>query len=113
MKVLLVIIVSTLITSCSGLINSGAIVEAQNALNHQSYEETLDYIEIAESFGNLSEENAAKLHYLRTQALEKLERYEEAAYFLRHIIVQHADSAYAISSQQKLDELKKLYPSGV
>lgn len=106
MKAVLVLSVSTLLLGCGSVITGGAMVEAQHALSNKNYSEALENIDIAESFGNLSEANTAKLHYFRAQSLEGLGRLDEAAMGYRHVMAQHVHSLYAGLSQQRLDVLK-------
>jgi hypothetical protein len=89
------------------MIKSGAIIEAQNALNDYNYIDALDNIDIAESFGELSEGNSAKLHYIRAQSLEGLGRLEEALQSYRYIVKQHVSSRYVEPSQQRIDILNE------
>ncbi|MCG6202184.1 tetratricopeptide repeat protein [Psychromonas antarctica] len=105
MKIILMLAMSFLLISCTNMLQSGAIFEAQNSLNVNSYTEALDNINIAESFGDLSQENTAKLHYLRGQALEGLGRNEEAVHSYLYVVEQHSSSAYARRSKQRLDVL--------
>jgi hypothetical protein len=57
MKVVLVLSTTALLMGCGNMAKSGAIVEAQNALNNSNYAEALESTYIAESFGDLSEAN--------------------------------------------------------
>lgn len=97
--------VSLLLLGCGNMVKSGAIVEAQSALNKNNYNEALENIDIAETFGDPSEAINAKLHYLRAQALEGLGRLGEAVHSYRYVVEQHSSSAYAGPSQQRLDAL--------
>lgn len=103
LKTVLILAVSALLTGCGNMIKNGAMVEAQQALNSAAYADALESTDIAESFGDLSEEEMAKLHYLRAQALTGLGRQEEATATYQFIVDQHASSAYAELSRQKLD----------
>ena len=47
------------------------------------------------SFGDLSEADTAKLHYLRAQSLEGLDRREEAVLSYQYVVEEHGNSAYA------------------
>ncbi len=78
MKTLMILVTSTLLLGCSNMIVSGAIVEAQNALNDRDFSKALETTEIAESFGELPPAETAKLHYLRGRSLAGLGREEEA-----------------------------------
>jgi hypothetical protein len=108
MKVILMLSMAALLIGCSNLVKSGAIVEAQNALNNSNYAEALENTEIAESFGELSEADTAKLHYLRAQSLEGLGRQKEALMNYLYVVQQHGGSAYAGLSQQRFDTLNAL-----
>ena len=108
MKVILMLSMTALLMGCGNMVKSGAMVEAQNALNSNHYAEALENTDIAESFGDLSESDTAKLHYLRAQSLEGLDRQEEAALSYQYVVEQHGSSAYAGLSQQRLDALKAL-----
>jgi len=105
MKKILILSVSYLLMSCGNMIMSGAIVEAQNALNDYQYKDALENIAIAESFGELSKGNSAKLHYIRAQSLEGLGRLDEALQSYRYIVKQYVSSPYAEPSQQRIDIL--------
>lgn len=105
MKVILMLSTTALLMSCGNMVKSGAIVEAQNALNNSRYAESLENTYIAESFGDLSETNTAKLHYLRAQSLEGLGRLEEAVFSYQFVVEQHRSTAYARPAQQRLDAL--------
>lgn len=107
MRVILLLSMLASLIACSSFIKNGAIVEAQNALKQSKFEEALENIDIAESFGELSEANTAKLHYLRGQSLEGLEQKDEAAHSYRYVVENHAQSAYSGPSQQRLDAIKK------
>ena len=87
---------------CGNLVKNGAIVEAQNALNSGNYAEALENTNIAESFGELSESDTAKLHYLRAQSFEGLGRKDKAVSIYQYVVEQHGKSAYAGPSQQRL-----------
>ena len=108
MKIVLVLPMSFILLGCSNMVKSGAIVEAQNALNMNNYNEAMENIDIAESFGDLSEANTAKLLYLRARSLEGLGRHEEAVHIYQYVVKQHFRSAYAGPSQQRLDALIRL-----
>ena len=108
MKVLLILSMITLLLGCSNLVKNGAIIEAQNELDVNNYAEALENTNIAESFGDLSEAESAKLHYLRALSLEGLDRQEEAAFSYRYVLEQHGNSAYAGLAQEKLRELNKV-----
>ena len=108
MKIVLTLTITALLTGCGNMVKSGAIVEAQNALNISNYAKALENTDIAESFGDLSEADTAKLHYLRAQSLEGLNRREEALLTYQYVVEQHGNSAYAGLSQQRLDALKSL-----
>lgn len=105
MKTLTILATSTLLLGCSNMIKSGAIVEAQNALNDGDYSKALETVDIAESFGELSAAETAKLHYLRGRTLEGLGRQEEAVASYQYVVEQHKSSAYAGLSQKRLDVL--------
>ena len=109
MKIVLLLSISFLILGCSNIVKSGAIVEAQNAFDMSKYNEAIEHIDIAESFGELSEANTAKLQYLRAQSLEALGRQSEAIPIYQYVVEQHPRSAYTISSQQRLDALRILF----
>ena len=87
------------------MIKSGAIVEAQNAINDSDFSKALETTEIAEYFGELSLAETAKIHYLRGRSLEGLGRQEEAVASYQYVVEQHKNSAYAGLSQQRLDVL--------
>lgn len=105
MKFVLILTIASVLTGCGGLIKRGAMVEAQDALNEADYAEALESTDIAEAFGELSEAETAKLHYLRGQALQGLSRYEEAKTNYQYVVDQHPKSAYARASQQKMNTL--------
>ena len=88
------------------MIKSGAIVEAQDALNNNHYSDALESIDIAESFGELSKENSVKLNYIRAQSLEGLGRLKEAIQNYRYIAKHHVSSLYAELSLERLEALK-------
>ena len=106
MKILTTLTLTALLMGCANMVKSGAILEAQDALNNNEYAEALENTEIAESFGDLSEADTAKLHFLRAQSLEGLTRLEEAVLSYQYVVEQHGDSAYAGLSQQRLDVLE-------
>jgi hypothetical protein len=105
MKIVLLLSVISLLMSCSNMMKSGAIVEAQNALNDNHYTNALESIDIAESFGELSKGNSVKLNYIWAQSLDGLGRLGEAIQSYRYIVKHHASSLYAELSQQRLDAL--------
>jgi len=107
MKAGLILIVSFLLVGCGNLVKNGSMVEAQKALNSREYAEALENIDIAESFGELSSDEAAKLHYLRAQALEGLGRLGEAKASYRYVAERHGNSAYAEQALQKLHDLRE------
>lgn len=108
MKTVLIIVLTTLLAGCGNLIKNGALVETQDALNKGHYAEALENVEIAESFGELSEADTAKLHYMRAQSLEGLGRQQEAILDYRHVVNEYARSAYAGAARQRLDVLNGL-----
>jgi hypothetical protein len=65
LKTLIIWATSTLLLGCSNIVKSGAIVEAQNALNDRDFSKALETTEIAEPLGKLSPADTMKLHYLR------------------------------------------------
>ncbi|MEJ6120725.1 hypothetical protein MT390_02340 [Vibrio sp. 2-Bac 85] len=103
MKIVLLLCLSFLILGCSNIVMSGAIVEAQNAFNMNKYNKAIENIDIAESFGDLSEANVVKLQYLRAQSLDALGRQEEATLIYEYLVDQYPRSAYARSSLQRLN----------
>ncbi|MFK7857620.1 MAG: tol-pal system YbgF family protein [Granulosicoccus sp.] len=105
MKIPVALFLLISLAACGNLVKNGGIVEAQNALENSRYQEALEYTEIAESSGNLTPENKAKLHYLRAQAQEGLGRYTDALNNYRYVANQHSDSAYAQPSRRKIREL--------
>jgi hypothetical protein len=105
LKTLMILAISTVLLGCSNMIKSGAIVEAQYAINDGDYSKALETSVIAESFGKLSPADTAKLHYLRGRSLEGLGRKEEAVHSYQYVVEQHKNSAYAGLSQQRLDVL--------
>ena len=105
MRTVLMLFVSFLLLGCGNMVKSGAIVEAQRALNKKNYNEALENTDIAETFGDPSGEINAKLHYLRAQALEGLGRLGEAVHSYRYVVEQYSSSAYAGPSQQRLNAL--------
>lgn len=105
MKTTLILIVCALLTGCGNLVKNGAIVDAQQALNRSAYADVLENTDIAESFGDLSEAETAKLYYLRAQALAGLGRQEEANAHYQYVVNQHSSSAYAELSRQKLSAM--------
>lgn len=107
-KSVLTMTMATLLVGCGNMVKSGAIVEAQNALNNRDYAEALENTTIAESFGDLSDADTAKLHYLRAQSLEGLGRDEEAVLGYQYVVEQQGNSAYAGPSQRRLDALEAL-----
>lgn len=107
MKVTLMLTMTVLLTGCGNLVKSGAIVEAQNALNNSNYAKVLENTEIAESFGQLSKADTAKIHYLRAQSLEGLGRQEEAILGYQYVLEQHESSTYAVPSRRRLEVLVK------
>lgn len=102
MKTILMLSITVLLMGCGNLVKNGAIVEAQNALNSSHYAEALENTDIAESFGELSDSDTAKLHYLRAQSFEGLGRKDEAVFSYQYVVEQHGNSAYAGPSQQRL-----------
>ena len=104
-KTVLILFVSILLTSCGNLIKNGAIVEAQQALDRSAYADALESTDIAETFGDLSAVETARLYYLRAQALEGLGRQEDAIATYQYVIDQHGNSPYANLSRKKLDTL--------
>ena len=108
MKVFLMLSMTALLMGCGNMVKNGAMVEAQNALNSSDYTEALENTDIAESFGDLSDAETAKLHYLRAQSLEGLGRQADAALSYQYVVEQHGSSAYAGPSQQRLDALNAL-----
>ncbi len=108
MKPVLIIAVTTLLVGCGNLIKNGALVETQDALNKGHYAEALENAEIAESFGELSEADTARLHYMRAQSLEGLDRPQEAILGYRYVVNEHAKSAYAGAARQRLEALNGL-----
>ena len=108
MKLVLTLSITALLMGCGNMVKNGAIVEAQNALNDSNYAEALENTDIAESFGDLSDADTAKIHYLRAQSLEGLGRHADAALSYQYVVEQHASSAYSGPSQQRLDALNAL-----
>ena len=108
MKLFLTLSMTTLLMGCGNLVKSGAIFEAQNALNDKAYAEALENTEIAESFGDLSASDTAKLQYLRAQSLEGLGRHEEAVLSYQYVLDQHGSSAYAGPAERRLEALSTL-----
>lgn len=106
MKLLITVLTTLLLSGCGNLIKSGAIVEAQNALDRSHYAEALENTTIAESFGNLSDSEKAKLHYLRALSLEGLQRDSEAAQSYEYVIDSHSSSAYEAAARQRLEALR-------
>lgn len=106
MKIVLMLSMIFLLSGCSNIVKRGAIVEAQNSLNSNNYKGAIEYIDIAESWGDpLSSAKAAKLHYLRAQALEGMGRRQEAISMYSYVIQQYSSSAYARPSRQRLNAL--------
>ena len=103
MKLILTLSMAALLLGCGNLVKSGAIVEAQNAIDKNNYAEALENTEIAESFGETSAEDTAKIHYLRALSLQGLGRQQEALTSFRYVVEQHRSSAYAAPSRQKLE----------
>ena len=105
MKTVIIIATSALLAGCGNLVKSGAIVEAQNAVNVGDYVAALESTEIAEAFGKHSASDIAKLYYLRGQSLEGLGRIDDATLSYQHVVQQYENSAYAVMSQRRLDAL--------
>ena len=103
MKTMLMLSLCALLIGCGNMVKSGAIVEAQNAVNSGDYAEALENTDIAESFGDLSDADTAKLHFLRAQSLEGLGRQEDAVLSYQYVVEQHGSSAYAGPAQRRLD----------
>ena len=108
MKAVLMVAVTTLLVGCGNLLKNGALVETQDALNKGHYAEALENAAIAESFGELSEAETAKLHYMRAQSLDGLGRHQEAILVYRHVVNEHDKSAYAGAARQRLEALNGL-----
>ena len=109
MKNILVLIVGTLLIGCGGLIKSGGIFEAQNALDKNDFSSALEHTGIAESFGNLSSQQTAKLHYIRAQALEGLGQLDKAKFNYDYVVAQHPNSAYANPSRSRLKAINSKF----
>jgi tetratricopeptide (TPR) repeat protein len=106
MKVVFMLCVAALLIGCSSnMISRGATVETQNALNKGNYTEALENADIAESFGDLSAANTAKLYYLRGQSLEGLGRLPEAVHRYQYVVKQHGNSAFSEPSRERLKAL--------
>lgn len=105
MKYIVIVIMTSLLVGCAGMIKSGGIFEAQKALDEKSYATALEYTETAESFGHLTGEQTAKLHYIRAQAYDGLGQVEKATFGYAYIVEQHPDSAYAIPSKSRLEAI--------
>lgn len=108
MKTLILLSLSALLMSCGNLIKNGAMVDAQDALDGNKYAKALEYTDIAESFGDLSESEIAKLHYLKAQSLEGLGQHEDAVLSYRYVVAQHGSSAYAGLAQRRLNDMSHL-----
>ena len=105
MKHIVIFYLLVALTACGGVIKKGGMVEANNALDRGNFEEAIEYAEIVESFGDLSSEEKAKLHYLRALAQEGLSRLAEAMDNYQYVVGRHSDSAYAALSQRRLNFL--------
>ena len=103
MKLLLTLSMAVSLLGCGNLLKNGAMVEAQSALDRKSYAEALENTEIAESFGEMSAADTAKLHYLRALSLQGLGRQREAIINYQFVAEQHGSSAYAALSRQRLN----------
>ena len=105
MKILLVVFLATLLAGCGNLVKGGAIIEAQQALDEGDYQQVLEDTDIASSFGDNSREDRSRIHYLRGQALEGLDRPDEAVHEYRYVADQLDDTPYAARSSSRLKAL--------
>lgn len=105
MKPVLIIAVTTLLVGCGNLIKSGALVEAQNSLNGKNHSDALESTAIAEFFGELSEEDTARLHFIRAESFEGLGRLQDAIPRYQYVIDHHGSSAYSGAARQRLEIL--------
>jgi len=103
MKIVLMLAAIAQLTGCGNLLKSGALVDAESALRDSRYETALESTEIAESFGQLSITDTARLYYLRAQALEGLNRRHEASITFQYVIDNFNNSVYATLSKQRVD----------
>lgn len=105
MKTVLALSITALLMGCGNMVKNGAMVEAQQALNENKYADALESTEIAESFGDLSLADVAKIHFLRAQSLQGLGKLGEAALRYQYVAEHHGSSAYAGASEQRLKAL--------
>ncbi len=101
------IIISLLISTLlgyAGMAQKGALIRAYNNFEDGDDENVLNLTSHAENFQKPSREMKAELIYLRSLALEKLDRNDEAQGLFKYRSKEYNDTQYCDMAQEELEE---------
>lgn len=105
MKKILIICLVIFTTSCSSMVQKGAINLAYSNFEDRDYEDTLKYINQAENEKATNPELKAELTYLKAQTYEKMGKYAKAEILYKFLKEQHSKSQYGYLAAERLKEI--------
>lgn len=94
-----------ILSSCANLVKGGAVSDAEKLVNQGRFSKALEKTEIAESFGELTPIEKAKLYFFRAQALEGLNRESEASGYYLYVAEQLETNPYTQSAKFRYKQL--------
>lgn len=101
-KVFLLLLVGSIITGCSGLIQTGSVSQAYESYQEQDYPRTLQLISLAQKVNDISPELNAELNYLKAQTYAQLGMVEKSDNLFRYLGEQHKNTEYGYLAYEKI-----------
>ncbi len=106
MKKLTIIAFTLLLTACSSQVQQGSIQQAYSNFEDRDYEDTLMYINQAETIKSTTPDMHAELTYLKAKTFQKMGRYEEEEALYKYLLEQYPRTQYGYLAKEQLDKIK-------